>query len=302
MGWRMDNVVRWLSNLRDSSRRVLASAPEMLAVYAGLAILIFGWRMTLGGTGAQLLTETMSRIAKWTGPLLSSSIGLGFAVMAFVQMLKPGIRVNVHRREITRWLRLDARRYEFPSYDTNPVLDNFLGRISLGRNPQAVLELPIEQLTAQILAAAEAALSRELPFDKLFDRPHFGEFMWLLLYPIYEDDAKERSGFDETQAPPLNEDTDPVTIRARERGRLSYAIQRRLDGLQIQVRYRWRRALRVTSLLVSLVLMSLIAISLNLWQDTQLGTVYVVLLLSALSTFFASVARDAVAVIERLRN
>jgi len=205
-------------------------------------------------------SKVVTQILGWTLPLFASSLALGFVVMAIIQLFKLQLRAVFHEREIRRWLRGE------------PV-DRFLHVVSPGAG-DALLELPIEQLAAQIQAAADAALGIKLPVDGWFLMSCLGRDNWERFKPI--DELRERS--------------------------TSYIIQRRLDDLQIQVHHGWRQLLRFISLSVSFTLTSFVAAIFGLWRENIVGTAFLVLLSSLLAGFFASVARDIVATIERARR
>ena len=195
--------------------------------------------------------------------------------MAIIQVLKPPIRVAFHRRQIARWLA--------DSKNCSVSVDEFLGRVSKRRH-NALLALPIEQLAAQIQVASEGALALSNPTDWFIQS--------LVDKPDKPDEKPEISAASD----------DNCMIKTRDRSQLSFIVQRRIDALQIQVRYSWRRLIRVLSLAVSVILTLVVAIIFSLWQQNFVGTAFLVLLLSALGGFFASVARDVVAIVERLRN
>jgi hypothetical protein len=193
--------------------------------------------------------------------------------MAIIQLLKPPLRAAFHWRAIARWL---------PSPDRSSVAV-FLDRVSRHQY-SALLELPIEQLVAQIQAAAETALA--VPWLDTF-----------FLASLIGDRGVDIDGIRDAK-----QGDDRAMAAARERAVTSSLIQRRLDALQIQVKRDWGRLLRVLSLTVSLIVTAMAANVFGLWRQNVVGTAFLVLLLSALGGFFASVARDAVATVERLRN
>jgi hypothetical protein len=229
-----------------------------------LTILFWLGFRTLGPRGTGLPpTKPISDFSHWIIPLLASSFAIGFAVMAIIQLFKPEVRAAFHRREIERWLGFRD-------------VERFLDAVSL-EGKAALLELPIEQLAAQIQAASDAAFTIRSPQSEML--------LELFVYPY---------GID---VGPIGFADEP-----KQQGRLAYIIQRRLDDLQIQVRRRWRQLLRLMSASVALLLTSLMAGILGLWQNALFGTAFLVLLLSLVGAFFASVTRDMVAILERLRN
>jgi hypothetical protein len=278
----------------------LRSRIEILLLLYFLFVLFY-LAITIGASGGVGLppAETISRVTGWVTPLLSSSVTLGFVVMAIIQLLKPISRVPFHRRQIKLWLinsgeftAAGEAKVSSPVDAPDVFVNNFLERISPGQG-DALLELPIEQLTAQMQAAAELTLASGQPSD------------WFIKAIVGKQgtsvDAKDDWTTDNQSTEPDDNDS-KAAAQMRERTQLSYILQRRLDVLQIQVRSHWRRWLRLQSLLIGVSLTSTVGIVFDLWRQNFLRTVFLVLLLSALGGFFASVARDAVAIIERLRN
>jgi hypothetical protein len=246
-----------LRRYRGALRRILGLAIPL----AFLAMIVFLGFRTFGPRGTGLPpTQGKLELAHWMVPLLTSSLALGFAVMAIIQLFKPELRAAFHLREIARWL--NGPPYEFLAIVSPKAED-------------ALLELPIEQLTAQIQAASDAALTIRSPLAP--------KLVGLVVGP-------QDFPFDSPRDDP------------REQSRVGYIIQRRLDDLQIQARRRWRHLLRFMSLSVSLLLTTFLASILGLWHEGLVGTAFLVLLFSLLGAFFSSVARDVVAIIEKLRN
>jgi len=238
-----------------------------------VALLILASR-TFGPRGTGLPpSQTILDLAGWSIPLLSSSLALGFVVMAIIQLFKPEVRAAFHAGEIGRWLGRGSYR---------GIADEFVYLVS-PRAHDALLELPIEQLAAQIQAASDAAFADTFGSQSPMHQERGAHLIQLLLGDDY-------------RYPPQMPD-DP-----RYRAGVAYLVQRRLDDLQIQVRQQWRRVLRVMSLFISLVLTVFVASVFGLWRQNPIGTAFLVLLFSLLGAFFASAARDFIAVFERLRN
>lgn len=192
--------------------------------------------------------------------------------MAIIQLFKPEIRAAFHSAELARWLHFRDRVGLWPSE---------LELIGVGPGTfGAVLELPIEQLAAQIQAGSDVALaSGSHRLEEFLDRivhPDF-EGLQILSQLKFRDDPKARAT-------------------------LAYLVQRKIDELQIRVRYGWKRLLRSLSLALSLVLSIFGVTIFHLSQQNFIGTAFLVLLFSLLGGFFASAARDILAAIEHLRS
>jgi hypothetical protein len=238
-------------------------------------------------------TDGVTEVTGWALPLLVSSLALGFIVMAVVQLIKPSLRVQFHRNQISRWLKQD-RSHRSPAegdrvgepYGFKLSIDEFLQDVSQA-DPDALLELPIEQLAAQVQAAVDLELASggDLP-----------PLVWAVIgieegIPRLQPLTPSGLGGDDAQSEDF----------VHRRGALSYQVQRRLDALQIEVRQRWRKFLRLLCMLVSVTITSVLATIFGYWGNAA-STALVVILLSALGIFFASVARDAVAILERFRT
>jgi hypothetical protein len=227
-----------------------------------VALLALAYR-TFGPGGAGLPPDQkIVQLAGWTVPLLSSSFALGFTVMAIIQLVKPQLRAAFQSRALAHWLWGEDPKVFL--YTVSPFADD------------ALLELPIEQLAAQIQAASDAELAT-------------GSASWFVKACLGKQDIENMKIETDLREP-------------KERTRVAYIIQRRLDGLQIEVRRRWRRLLRAMSLGVSFVLCSFVMGLFGLWRENEVGTAFLTVLFSILGGFFASAARDIVAVIERFRN
>lgn len=236
-----------------------------LTSVALLAILFFLSFRTFGQPGVgPLPVRPIQEFTNWIVPLLISASALGFAVMAIIQLFKPELRVSFHSRQLEYWLH------------GGPV--HLLLEFVSPKAGNALLELPIEQLAAQIQASADAALAIKSPRSDMF--------LELVLGP----GVLREEPFIQIRDEP------------KQQGRIAYIIQRRLDDLQIQVKREWRSVLRTLCLSVALLLTSLVAGILGLWQIQLVGTGFLVLLFSLVGAFFASVARDLIAIVERLRN
>jgi len=237
-----------------------------------LLVLFFLAYRTFGTRGAGLPhSQVVLPIVGWITPLLVSSLSLGFAVMAIIQLFKPELRAAFHSEHLARWLHFRNRGGLWPSE---------LSLLGIApENFGAVLELPIEQLAAQIQAAFDAEVASRSPRSQEFLERILGKLQpWELYAQMQEPD-------------------DP-----KSRAVLGYLVQRKLDELQIRVHHGWRRLLRSLSLSLSLALTAFVASILGLWRQNLIGTAFAVLLFAALGGFFASAARDIVAVVERLRT
>jgi len=250
---------------------------RMLPLFVVIAILAVAVLMAHGRSSATEPLDILSRVGQWAVPLFSSAFAVGFVVMALIQLVKPSLRAEFHFRQVRTWL-MNPRHHpvaRFRSGRANSKDASWRFLWDIGEaNPNALLALPLEQLTAQIQAAADS---------RLVQGPEGTEFVISII------------GDPSARMPPGASDSDPRSWLARQ-------VQIRLDALQIQARHAWQRYLRILATLVSTTLVALIALLFGQWQVDTLATLFFVLLVGVLGGFFASLARDIVAFIERARR
>jgi hypothetical protein len=251
---------------RAARRLVDLAVSSFTPVLFICALIFFGLRSFVRSGKIFHPEGNLFQVMMWAGPFLMSSVVLGFVVMGLVQLFKPEIRRAFHERAIARWGDFEGGLRHL----------NLLFRQELShRGVIALFELPIEQLTAQIQAATDIALRSKHGDDLIF---HILKGTDRDEYYRGSDDSPQRAS------------------------RLSYLVQRRLDDLQIQVKHDWRNLLRTICLSLSFILASLIARVFGLWKQNHSSTAFIVVLLSLFSAFFSTIARDLVAVLERLRS
>jgi hypothetical protein len=266
------------SRVRSNTIRVIQRLPWLylfLDVLMASRVIFFGSAVDLAPFRKG---DFFSLAADATVRVLMASIAIGTLTMALIQVLKPPLRSLFHRHEIRRWIR-NGGQFE-------PNVDQFLDHVGLNQ-ADALLELPAEELIAQIQAAAEAitfSATRELGeqtnrfldevLGEVGDRPNIAQ-------RYFGNESRELSG-------------------------LSYLLQRRLDTLQVQIRYKWQAILSFLSLHValalSLVAMTVFFSSYSSYQSPAISIIVIAIPLAVLSGFFASLARDLTAIVERLRR
>ncbi len=229
--------------------------------------------------------DTSARVATYLG----QSFVIALAAMALIQIARRllPLRGWFHQEEVERWL------------GSGPAIDILEARLT-GRRSLAAFDLPIEQLSAQLSSIGDHVLEEVVASPppanerndavELLDRMSDGE--WSRPRPPSVEDSKE---WDTTR-----------------RTRVAYAIQRHLDLLQIEAGSRWRRRLLVAAIYACGVLFVVAAAVLGAgtfiepWNDGvfakafswTLGT----LLVALLGGYMATIARDVVAIIEKLRR
>src|SRR5277367_3833804 len=101
-----------MSSREGEPRSTIGGA--LLFLSAGLPVLfvvLLAWAAywTFGPKGVGLgSSASLLTMSSWTLPLLVTSVGTGFAVMGFLQLVKPELRATFHRRAILRWLSLNG--------------------------------------------------------------------------------------------------------------------------------------------------------------------------------------------------
>jgi hypothetical protein len=172
----------------------------------------------------------------------------------------------------------------------------YVGRL-FGRGYPLVYDLPLEQLAAQIVLAAELAL----------DKPT--EFSDLLLCVVGVEGARDLLTVYSPQSPAVPSDLElakrTALKDAQARAALARIIQRRSDNFLIEVGGRWRRDLRLMVTVCSVIFACLITLS-SLGRQTPLivwGSYFVYAVLGGLlAAFLSMLMRDVAAVIEGRRK
>jgi hypothetical protein len=228
------------------------------------------------------------RVAAFWG----ESVVIALTVMAIIQIVRRllPLRGWFHERKVFHWLgnnsyAMDALRTQVKRYES-----------------LAVFDLPIEHLCAQLSAIGdhlmdELSLSGEegnRESNALLVRMSAGT--WERKALDFQSDKGEAKG-----------------SLAAMRTRAAYATQRNLYQLQIETGASWRRwllgfAICLSGLLFILAVLLLGAGSfIKTWKDEPPGLIFVsylagTLLVSIFAGYMASIARDLVAIIEKLRR
>jgi hypothetical protein len=233
-------------------------------------------------------------LANRLGGSLVVALITGLLAMAAVQLLKnlSSIRGAFHRNEIAHYVGENGGLNSQAWYEFEKALGTSSVGLSSGRDRERsstrdlryFFDLPLEQLSGQISAAAELALSK--PADYKY-----------LLSGLVGQEAQHEVDLvaQESSMGLMNED--PSLLEARNH--VGLLIQRSIDSMQIIVGHRWRWFMR--SLAVS------IAIPLAILETQYAGMhgmdrIVVVILATLLGGVFAWTTRDAAAAIERIRR
>ncbi|MFF4427052.1 hypothetical protein ACFY04_41005 [Streptomyces sp. NPDC001549] len=243
-----------------------ASVAEALSLCAVLGVIIYAI-VRWSANGESWLGEgsPSDRIRE----VIWFALVCGLASMATVEALKQltGIRGWYQRSQVANWMMRRHRRAPWPR-SLHPGME-FIDR--------QAFDLPIEQLAAQISAAADSAWA--------IRRHGQIEFLEAL--------AGDLDGIDETYRPAEAQDGpfSPREVQAAER------VQRGVDQLQISVGHSWRRFVRASALWVSG------AYGIALAGALSIGGIGVHILAAVLiGGVFAWILHDIAAVIERWRR
>ncbi len=224
---------------------------------------------------------------------------IGLLTMALIQAARNLllIRARYHKERVRSWLDQDD--------DTVETLHQ---RLQIGDDPLAFYDLPIQSVCGQIAAVAEAVLVEEVGSSDggTSDKVKVSS----LLRRLAGSGAKaDLDKLDEGQKPKGAADAVEAMEEAKRvrefqnlRARLGSHIQRNIDNFQITAGTRWRWGLRVTAFLVSFVLSGSVLIGSAMHWTQFLALLGAALIGGLIGGYLASVFRDLVAVIERLRH
>ena len=201
------------------------------------------------------------------------------------------IRAWYHEGKVRSWLSEEG-------------IKSLHGRLQIEDSPTAFYDLPIQSICGQIAAVAEAVLVEEVGSIEWSvssaalnagnyatpDKVSVSALLKDLAGPGAKDDLKELKSKEKGLSPDL--------IRAR----LGSHIQRNIDNLQITAGTRWRRGLRFTAFILSSLLSASLLVGLKLGWQQVFALLGAALLAGLIGGYLASVFRDLVAVIERLRH
>jgi hypothetical protein len=224
---------------------------------------------------------------------------IGLLTMALIQSARSlfPIRSWYHEDSVRSWLGDDR-------------VKTLHERLQIQNSPRDFYDLPLQTLCGQIAAVAEAVLIEYV--GSASNLRNTTNPLYSLLEGLAgkgaEGDLKllqskrEDSSGHEVQA------SNPDGINGQDsaltliRARLGTHIQRNIDHLQITVGTRWRRLIRISAFALSLVLSLALLLSQKLkWQEL-LALVGAAVIAGLIGGYLASVFRDVVAVIEKLRH
>jgi hypothetical protein len=236
--------------------------------------------------------------------------------MVIIQLVKIPLLRFYHEKKLKAWLsgysypilpttylsvpafnKRRKDRYGVESMRNKEELLPTLIRLSTAGNTYALFQLSIEQLCGQLLAAVQTVFN---------DPQNHRGLLIALASPQKEDslnsdiDVLTPSGdSNKTSKNKKNKQQEQVYLAARSR--VHSAIQRNIDSLQISGAIEWRAWLKFVSALVSAVI-AIILINVSGVSDQLFLKFMFVIVVAPVAGYVASVLRDIIAVVEKLRN
>jgi hypothetical protein len=225
---------------------------------------------------------------------------VGVISMAFLQTVKDVLPVR--RWFQAAWVRgwLGNQATQTPPIATGSAAEADtaeadLVRLATSGDRSALYDLPIEQVTGQMNAAAQMVLD--------FPWRHEHLFRCLAAQADVDDIRRLLDAHPPDRGPRRELSAEDKSALIDARNRVTHQVQRSLDGLMISAGFRWKLCLQIASIVVS---------ALTVWVGLLLFVrepievfvrhlpVYVVI--SVLGGFLAPVARDLVAALQQLRK
>jgi hypothetical protein len=250
----------------------------------------------------EILKNISDGIAGLSGTALTFAGALAIAgtlAMAILQVIKEltPVRRGYQRRWLDRWFETRAEKFTVEAVNAGPnviLRDRLpvdaakaqltLVELATGGEINAFYDLTIEQVVAQMNAAAQIALE--------YPHTYFPLLVVLSQGAEVEDVARVV-----TRAEMGIREPDPAALDARNR--VGHRIQRNLDGIQIALGSRWRLWMQLTSICLTVAFVE-VAIIANVKYD--LLTLLVGVVLGIVGGYLAPVTRDVVAALQSLRK
>lgn len=232
-------------------------------------------------------------------PIATALAAVGIVTMALIQTAKDAapLRRWFQRRWVRRWLAFQWRKAAGPQATPEGphTAGDDLVRLATGGDAEALFDLPIEQLCAQMNAASLIVL--DYPWRHV-------ELLRCLAAGVNPRDieallaARELAEKPRSQQTP--EDQKKLTDIADPRNRVAHQIQRNIDALQIAAGFRWKLGMQIASIAISALI---IVTGLRMYgAETPFRNTPLYILAAILSGFVAPVARDLVATLQQLRK
>ncbi len=266
--------------------------------------------------------SSLLRVPSWAVAFVKQSIAIGVLTMAVIQMVRMTypVRGIFHGRRVRAWLRAgiapEARsnnKPEVTSPQKDPVAE--LVKLAVTSDSRALFDLSIEQLCGQMAAAIDPVLDAPLEQRALLhglagesgvDEVNRYVTAWQNWRNRPKESKSQSSGADmQGLSEPSKGDSEaksePSEIDIQfldARNAVSRRIHRNIDGFQILVSTNWKRMLRIGAVIIAGVLSCY-----GTAEITDLRSrLFFVFAGGIMAGFIATVARDIVAGIEKLRR
>jgi hypothetical protein len=250
------------------------------------------WAQANPASDIQTLT---TNIYKFAYPFLTAVSAIGVVSMAIIQTIKDTLPVRGWFQDyrVHQWL---SEKGKATNAD-HQLAEQDLVRLATDGDRDALYNLPIEQLSAQMNTAIQAALDKPKghePLVRCLASKVPPEDIDQVLSPP-GDAMQPRASLTPDQQKKFDAYVDA-------RNRVTHQVQRALDGFQIAVGFRWKLYLQSSSIVLSSIL-AFIAVqhyaAADLNWSKRIGAAIVV---GILAGFLAPVARDLVASLQQLRK
>ena len=250
----------------------------------------------------EILRSIADGIAGLSGTAMTFAAALAIAgtiAMAILQIIKEltPLRRGYQRKWLDRWFETRAERFTIAAVAAEPIFIHrdrlpvdagkaqaTLVELATGGETNAFYDLTIEQVVAQMNAAAQIALE--------YPHRYFPLLVILSQGAEVEDVARVVAHAEMGIREP-----DPDALDARNR--VGHRIQRNLDGIQIALGSRWKLWMQLASISLTVVFVEL-AIIANVRYDWV--TLLVGLVLGIVGGYLAPVTRDVIAALQSLRK
>jgi hypothetical protein len=252
----------------------------------------------------------------WPWVMLSAAIVIGIFTMTIVEGLKPLLRSWLFRNWVDNWLwqglivhlhwtKADDETIpslfiglpnisDFPSEEHKTVL-NQLELLATGGDGRSFYRLPVENLCGQMVIAVQAALERPTQFVKLLGKC----INQAVDHGYLEEDLRALIANSQNKSHISEENESLQYLEAKNR--INNYIQRNIDGLQINMTFKWRLYLWIASLTCSLLITA--TMSTLVGREPQTFAFYIVIIVIAYEgAFFAGLTRCVIkGLIKRVR-
>ena len=245
------------------------------------------------------IQEAVQTIATGLFPLAAALAAVGVLSMALIQTAKDllPLRRWFQAARVQAWLRAQAAQAPpTPGAAVNAeAAEADLIRLATSGDRAALFDLPIEQVTGQMNAAARLVL------DFPWEHEHLAR---CLAAQASEGDVRrllEAGPPAQGPRPALSAEEKSALVDARNR--VTHQVQRSLDGLQISIGFRWKLYLQIASIALSgLIVWAGLLLFVREPIEVFARHLPLYVATAVVGGFLAPVARDLVAALQGLRK